>query len=219
MKPLIPLLFLLAVLVLATAGCVQPPAEPIPGNETGYNISAVERDPVREAAAEKIQFPKNVSELDDLEWRLPENQAYYQYMNETPNADYYGFLVSYYQIEYRSYCKHNLSLTMSFIEYLERYLTNYVYDLNHATNYVPVSFHKLSEAEIDPSLPVIHLTNETVETTPLLRFCFIDIPGGGVKVLPEEEWQLVPYKDAHYSVRKAYLEWNGDYYFMNRSIP
>ena len=216
MKPLIPLLFLLAFLLLATAGCIQPPAEPNPANETGFNISAVERDPVREAAAEKIQFPKNVSELDDLEWRLPENQAYYQYMNETPNGDYYGFLVSYYQIEYRSYCKHNLSLTMSFIEYLERYLTNYVYDLNHDTNYRPLWFLPTTEEYMKehrvPSHSVLHLTEEIASATPLFKSCFIDTPGGGVKVLPEEEWQLLPYKNA------SYLEWKGDYYIIMRSI-
>jgi len=215
MNPLIPLLFLLAVLALATAGCIQPPA-PVTDNETGFNLSVVERDPVREAAAEKVHFPKNVSELDELDWRLPENQAYYQYMNETPNADYYGFMVSYYRNSYSGY--QNFSLNMSYIEFLERCLTTYPYNLNHDTDYRPLRFHKLSEAEIDPSLPVIHLTRETVETTPLLRFYFIDTPNCGLKVLPEEEWQLVPYKDAHNSVRKAYLEWNGDYYFMNRSI-
>ncbi|MDR0981537.1 MAG: hypothetical protein LBL85_07215 [Methanocalculaceae archaeon] len=215
MKPLIPLLLLLAVLALFTAGCIQSPAS-VTENETGFNLSAVERDPVREAAAEKVHFPKNVSELDELDWRLPENQAYYQYMNGTSNADYYGFLVSYYQDSYSGY--QNFSLNMSYIAFLERCLTTYPYNLNHDTDYLPLRFHKLSEAEIDPSLPVIHLTRETVETTPLLRFYFIETPNCGLKVLPEEEWQLVPYKDAQDVVRKAYLEWNGDYYFMNRSI-
>ena len=107
---------------------------------------------------------------------------------------------------------------MSYIEYLERFMTTYMYDLNHATNHVPLRFRKLPEAEINPSLPVIHLTRETVETTPLLRYCFIDFPNCGLKVLPEEEWQLLPYKDAQDVVGKAYIEWNGDYYLMDRSV-
>ena len=215
MNPRIPLLLLTALLVLATAGCIQPPAEPNPGNETEYNISSIERDPVREAAALEAYFP-NASELDEFYLKIPEIAGYYQYMNETENATYFDYLINAHPLRYSRY--QNLSLNMSFIEYLERFDTGYGLNLHHNTQYVPLRFHKLSEAEIDPSLPVIHLTNETVETTPLLRFCFIDIPGGGVKVLPEEEWQLLPYKDAHNSVRKAYLEWNGDYYFMVRSI-
>ena len=55
MKPLIPLL-LLAALILASAGCIQPP-DPVTENETGFNLSAVERDPVREAAAFAAEFP------------------------------------------------------------------------------------------------------------------------------------------------------------------
>ncbi|MDE2518693.1 MAG: hypothetical protein O0X93_09845 [Methanocorpusculum sp.] len=215
MKPLIPLLFLLAVLALATAGCIQPPA-PLTENETGFNISAVERDHVREAAAEAVHFPKNITELDDLDLMLPENQAYYQYMKETPNADYYGFLVTYYPDSYRYY--QNLSLNMSYIEFLERCLTTYPYDLNHATSYVPLKFHEISGSEIDASLPIIHLTNETVNSTPLLRFYFIDTNHAGLKVLPGEEWQLVPYKDAQDTIRKAYIEWNNTYYWMNRAI-
>ena len=214
MKPLLPLL-LLAALVLAAAGCIQPPA-PVTENETAYNLSAVERDPVREAAALAAYFP-NASELDEYYCKDPEIAGYYHYMNETENATYFDYLIDAHPLWYSGY--QNLSLPMSFIEYLERTDTGYALSLHHDTRYVPLRFHQVAESDIDPSLPVIHLTNETVASTPLLRLYFIDTHHVGLKVLPEEEWQLVPYKDAQDVVRKAYLEWNGDYYLMNRSIP
>ena len=212
MKPLLIPLLLLAALILASAGCVQP-LDPVTENETGFNLSAVERDQVREAAAFAAEFPPDA---DELQKTLPPFTQYYAFMNTSENKTYFDYLVYTHPESYARY--RNLSLNMSYIEYLERFLTTYMYDLNHATNHVPLRFRKLSEAEINPSLPVIHLTRETVETTPLLRSYFIDFPNCGLKVLPEEEWQLLPYKDAQDFVGKAYIEWNGDYYVMNRSV-
>lgn len=183
MKSLPPLLLLIAVLALFIAGCIQPPAANTTENETGFNLSAVERDPVRKAAAQAVHFSKNITELDELDWRLPENQAYYQYMNETPNADYYGFLVISYPLSYRYY--QNTTDNMSYIEFLERFDTRYPFDLNHTTRYTPLRFHEI--LTIDPSFPVIHLTNETIETTPLLKLYFFDTTHTPIKVLPEEE--------------------------------
>jgi len=214
MKPLIPLLLLLVVLAAFTAGCIQPPF-PLTENETGYNLSTVERDPVREAASQEAYFP-NVTELDEFYLKDPEIAGYYQYMNETENATYFDYLINAHPLWYSRY--QDLSLNMSFIEYLERTDTGYALSLHHDTRYVPLRFREVIGSEIDPSLPVIHLANETIETTPLLKLYFIDIMYTPIKVLPEEEWQLVPYKDAQDVVRKAYLEWNGDYYFINRSI-
>ncbi len=120
------LLFLISAVLLA--GCIQPPA-PGPQENTSFNLSAAERDPVREAAAEAVQFPKTIDELDDLDWMLEINQVYYQYRNETPDADYYGFLKLYYSGAYSKY--KNTSLNMSYIAYLERTMSGYPFTLNH----------------------------------------------------------------------------------------
>jgi hypothetical protein len=148
MIPLIPLLLLTAFLILAAAGCIQPPAETITANETVCNISAVERDPVQEAAAFAAEFP---SDADELRKTLPPFPQYYAFMNTSENKTYFDYLVYTHPESYAQY--RNLSLNMSYIEFLERFLTTYMYDLNHATNYVPLSFHKLSETEIDPPTP------------------------------------------------------------------
>ena len=200
MNPRIPLLLLTAFLLLATAGCIQPPAEPNPANETGYNISAVERDPVREAAAEKI--------LGQYE---PE---YIAYQNQTGNKDYFGYLISVYPREYQHY--QTIGQNMSFIAYLERYYTPYPLSLDNNYNFTPF---RLSKAE-EPyqNLPVISLTDEDIRNSPILRSYCIDVPGFPLKVLRSEEEQLNPYWDTSSSIRKAYLAWNNTYYWMNRAI-
>ena len=204
MKPRIPLLLLLAVLVLATAGCIQPSAEPNPGNETGFNISAVERDPVREAAAQAAHFTGKeiLEQIQD-----PEYLEYKQFMNQTDNTTYFDYLVHSYPESYQYY--RGSHLNMSFIAYLERYYTDYPYSLNHDYQFVPFRLHEPDR--IDPGKKVVHLTKEEVENNPILRSYFIDAPGYGLKVLPSEETQLDPY-------RGAYLEWNGTRYQQIRSI-
>lgn len=197
------------MLIIATAGCVQPPASE-PQENTSFNISAVERDPVREAAAEAVLLPKDA---DPIHQSLPPFPEYYAFMNSSENRTYFDYLVHTNPLAYDRY--RNLSLNMSFIEYLERSLSGYVLNLNHDTRYVPLWFTEVTD--VDPSIPVIHLTNETLASAPLLKSYFIDgYPG--FKVLPSEEWQLLPYRDAHAAIRKAYVEWNGTYYFMSRSI-
>ena len=211
MKPLIPLLLLTAFLVLATAGCIQPPAESIPGNETGFNISAVERDPVREAAAQAAHFTE--IEIREL-MQESEYLEYKQFMNQTDHATYFDYLVYAYPYGYSTY--RNLTLNMSFIAFLERYdIAGYRYSLNHDYQYV--SFGLSPVTNPDPNLPVINITREDAEKSTVLRAYLLDTPGYDVKVLPSEEWQLDPYWDAGNS-RKAYISWNGTLYHLDRTV-
>ncbi len=205
------LLLLFLISAVFTTGCVQPPA-PNPQENTSFNLSAVERDPVREAAAEAAQFPKDAS--DGLK-SLPPFPEYYAFLNASENRTYYDYLVHTYPRAYEMY--RNSSLNMSYIAYLERTMSGYPFTLNHDTQYVPLSFFEVP-GDIDPSRPVIHLTSEEISENPLLRFEFIETNHyGGLKVLPSEEWMLVPYKDAYRN--NSYFEWNGTHYFMRRSIP
>lgn len=90
MKPVIPLLLLLAVLDVFSTGCIQPPAAATE-NETGFNFSAVERDPVREAVAFAVAFPPDT---DELRKTLPPFPQYYAFMNTSENKMYFDYLVS-----------------------------------------------------------------------------------------------------------------------------
>ena len=203
---LILLLFLISAVLLA--GCIQPPTPDLQEN-TSVNISAVERDPVRETAAEAAHFPKDAS--DGLK-RLPPFPEYYAFLNASENRTYYNYLVHTYPRAYEMY--RNSSLNMSYIAYLERTLSGYPFTLNHDHNYIPLRFDEI--ADIGPSVPVIHLTSEEISENSLLRFEFIETNHSGLKVLPSEEWLLAPYKDAYRN--KEYFEWNGTYYSMHRSI-
>lgn len=83
MNPVIPLLLLLAVLAVFSTSCIQPPAAATE-NEIGFNLSAVERDPVREA----------VADADELRKTLPPFPQYYAFMNTSENKTYFDYLVS-----------------------------------------------------------------------------------------------------------------------------
>ena len=206
MKPRIPLLLLLAVLVLATAGCIQPSAEPNPGNETGFNISAVERDPVREAAAQEVQFPAGA---DEIERGMPEYQEYLSFMNRTENATYFAYLIHIYPQTYQYY--RNITPDMSFLYFLERYDTGYPYTLSHNSTYVPYRLRVVPEADRDLNKTLVAVTEEMINENPILSSYFVKVPGYPIKVLREEEYLLDPF-------RYAYLEWNGTLYQQIRSI-
>ena len=209
MKPLLTLL-VLAALVLAIAGCIQPPA-PVTENETAYNLSAVERDPVREAAALAGHFTE-IEILEKMQDR--EYLEYKTFMNQTDNATYFDYLVYAYPYGYSKY--RNLTLNISFIEFLERYdIAGYRYSLNHDYQYISFGLDPVSDP--DPNLPVINITREDAEKSTVLRAYLLDTPGYDVKVLPSEEWQLDPYWYAGNS-RKAYVSWNGTLYHLDRSV-
>lgn len=205
MKPPIPLLLLLAVLAVFSTGCIQPPAAATE-NETGFNLSAVERDPVREAAAEKVPFP---SGADELERNMPEYQEYRSFMNQTENATYFDYLVHTYPQTYQYY--QNISPDMSFLYFLERYDTYYPYTLNHNSKYVPYRLGQVYDEYRDHSNTVITLTEKMIQENPILSSYFVKVPGYPLKVLPEEEYLLDPF-------RYAYLKWNGTLYQQIRSI-
>ena len=209
MKPLLTLL-LLAAFVLATAGCIQPPAS-VTENETAYSLSAVERDPVREAAALSGHFTE-IEILEKMQDR--EYLEYKTFMNQTDNATYFDYLVYAYPYGYSKY--RNLTLNISFIEFLERYdIAGYRYSLNHDYQYISFGLDPVSDP--DPNLPVINITREDAEKSTVLRAYLLDTPGYDVKVLPSEEWQLDPYWYAGNS-RKAYVSWNGTLYHLDRSV-
>ncbi|MDV0444420.1 hypothetical protein [Methanorbis rubei] len=206
MKPLLPLILLLAILAVFTAGCILPPAETITENETTFNLSAVERDPVRESAAEEVHFP---SGADELERSMPEYQEYRTFMNQTENATYFDYLVHIYPQTYQYY--RNISPDMSFLYFLERYDTYYPYSLNHNSKYKPYRLIVVHEEYRDMNKTIITVTEEMINETPILSSYFVKAPGHPIKVLPEEEYQLDSY-------RHAYLEWNGTLYKQIRSI-
>ncbi|MDE2518692.1 MAG: hypothetical protein O0X93_09850 [Methanocorpusculum sp.] len=203
MKSLLPLILLLAV--LATAGCIQPPA-PLTENETGFNLSAVERDPVREAGAFAAEFPPDA---DELRKTLPPFPQYYAFMNNSENKTYFDYLVYTHPAAYAQY--RNFSLNMSFIAFLERYDTGYPYTLNHDQTYVPYRLGLVYNEYRDHNNTVITLTEEGIRENPILSSYFIEAPGYPIKVLREEECLLDPF-------RYAYLEWNGTLYQQIRSI-
>ncbi|MDV0444421.1 hypothetical protein [Methanorbis rubei] len=211
MKFLLPFLLFFAVFAAFTAGCLLPPAETIAEKETAFNLSAIERDPVREAAAQAAHF----TEIEILEiMQDPEYMDYKQFMNQTDNVTYFDYLVYAYPYGYSKY--RNLTLNMSFIEFLERYdIAGYQHSLNHDYQYISFSLDQVSDP--DPNLPVINITREDAEKSTVLRAYLLDIPGYSVKVLPSEEWQLDPYWYAGNS-RKAYVSWNGTLYHVDRSL-
>lgn len=165
-----------------------------------------------EAAAEIAHF----SEIELLEQvQDPEYLAYQQFMSKTENATYFDYLVSAYPYGYSKY--RNLSLNLSFIEFLERYdIAGYPYSLHHDYQYKSFGLRPVNN--YTPDLPVINITREDAENSSILTAYFFDTPRYDVKVLPSEESQLEPYWPALDTVQKAYVSWNGTRYYLDRSI-
>ncbi len=147
--------------------------------------------------------------LRNLSHTSPEEyQNVLRYLKSTPDATYYTYLMQRYHGDYKEYASYNLS--MSFLEYLNRYEPMYIFDTYDGMDYFHLSFSEMSEDDLRNQTHIAYMTEDVVNSIPVLKeYLYGELPFKPIRATKKD---LDLLSDYWYPIS---FEWNGTWYRLN----